>query len=148
LILMTSESEDVSQWLIGKKKWIWSFAIGGTTTGILLGLGLTRAHRHAKKDNVALALKAFMYGTALCGISAFVVVRTTMWAMDVHNIPEFGQKVQKIVRRISPYQPKPSFTDPKEEKESMEWQEYWFGSPTTVKNKTEISTKDSQKTKE
>ena len=41
-------------------------------------------------------MKALLYGTILCGGTAAVVTKGTMWALDVHNIKEFNQRMDQM----------------------------------------------------
>ena len=71
------------------RKWIPLFGISALPIGFAIGWyqgnRVGRMPNHAQQ-NYQLALKALLYGTALCGMSAIVITKTTMWMMNVKNV--------------------------------------------------------------
>eukprot|EP01116_Phalansterium_solitarium_P001566 TRINITY_DN1137_c2_g1_i1.p1 TRINITY_DN1137_c2_g1~~TRINITY_DN1137_c2_g1_i1.p1 ORF type:complete len:141 (+),score=10.62 TRINITY_DN1137_c2_g1_i1:53-475(+) len=68
----------------------------------VLGLGFFLGLRRAVTGKVTndaywAAAKAFGLGTAASCGAAYVGVRSTMYALDVHNAKEFGMKMREIV---------------------------------------------------
>src|SRR5689334_1292413 len=74
--------------LINPRKFLWTMAGTGLISGFAIGFmfrtGTVRT-KHSRED-LGLAIKALFWGTALCGSTAYLITKTTLWALDVHNV--------------------------------------------------------------
>lgn len=106
---ISKEEEQAILEYLNPKKVLWGMALGCSFTGFLFGLaGVAFMERRNIKGSpirvnaIGTAFSALAIGTALCGATAFVVTKATMWGLGVSNTKEFAKKMKELIGNENP----------------------------------------------